>query len=438
MACVARPKARLALAGRSELIFTQVFPGSARTHEQKDVRMSRGKVIAGIVVVVVVGLLGWRMFGSGSESGAQRGSRGSGGDDSPVPVTAVAAIAQDVPVFLAALGTVQALNTVTVSAQVSGQLQAVHFAEGQEVKKGDLIAEIDPRAYQATLDQALAKKKQDEAQLAASRSTLKRYEDLIAQKFVSAQDLENQRQIVRQQEALIAGDAAAVSNARTQLSFTRVIAPIDGLAGIRLVDAGNLVQANGSAIVVLTQTQPLNVIFNLPQQDMAKVRDADAAPLKVIAMSRADSSPIAEGELKVIDNSIDTTTATFKLKSEFPNADRKLWPGEFVNVRLAVRTVKDGIVVPATGVQQGPDGEYAWLVQADSKVRMQPVTTAGTVDGGGVLIAQGLSVGDKVVTEGQFRLKSGIKVAAMAPGEVAAPTPVADDAKQKRGDRRGR
>lgn len=397
--------------------------------------MSRGKLIAGIVVLGLVGLLGWRMFGSGGEAESMRGKRG-GAKDSPVPVTAVAATAQDVPVFLTALGTVQALNTVTVSAQVSGQLQVVHFAEGQQVKKGDLIAEIDPRSYQAALDQALAKKKQDEAQLAASRSTLKRYEDLIDKKFVSAQDLENQRQIVNQQMAVIAGDAAAVNNARTQLSFTRVIAPIDGLAGIRLVDAGNLVQANGSAIVVLTQTEPLNVIFNLPQQDMAKVREADAAPLKVIAMSRADSMPIAEGELKVIDNSIDTATATFKLKSEFPNADRKLWPGEFVNVRLAVRTVKDGIVVPGTGVQQGPDGEYAWLVQADSTVKMQPVTTAGTVDGGGVLITQGLQAGDKVVTEGQFRLKSGIKVTAMAPGEVAtAKVPPKDE---KKGGKRGR
>lgn len=399
--------------------------------------MSRGKVIAGIVILVVIGLLGWRMFGSGGESESKRGSRG-GGDDSPVPVTAVAATAQDVPVFLTALGTVQALNTVTVSAQVTGQLQAVHFAEGQQVKKGDLIAEIDPRSYQAALDQALAKKKQDEAQLAASRSTLKRYEDLIEKKFVSAQDLENQRQVVRQQEAVIAGDAAVANNARTQLSFTRVIAPIDGLAGIRLVDAGNLVQANGSAIVVLTQTQPLNVIFNLPQQDMAKVREADATPLKVIAMSRVDSAPIAEGELKVIDNSIDTTTATFKLKSEFPNADRKLWPGEFVNVRLAVRTVKDGIVVPGTGIQQGPDGEYAWVVQADSTVKMEKVVTAGTVDGGGVLVAQGLSAGDKVVTEGQFRLKSGIKVAAMAPGEVAAPKPVPEGEGKKGRGKRGR
>lgn len=396
-------------------------------------RMSRGKWIGLAVVVVVAAVVGWRMLGQGGSSG---GKRGGEADDSRIPVTVVAATAQDVPLYLTALGTVQALNTVTVSAQVSGQLQAVHFGEGQEVKKGDLIAEIDPRSYQAALDQALAKKKQDEAQLAASRSTLQRYEDLIEKKFVSAQDLENQRQVVRQQEALIAGDVAAVDNARTQLSFTKIIAPIDGLAGIRQVDVGNLVQANGSAIVVLTQTRPLNVMFNLPQQDMAKVREADATPLKVIAMSRTDSTPIAEGELKVIDNSIDTTTATFKLKSEFANADRKLWPGEFVNVRLAVRTVKGGIVVPATGVQQGPDGEYAWVVQGDNTVKMQKVVTSGTVDGGGVLVAEGLGVGDKVVTEGQFRLKTGIKVTPMAPGEVAAPTPVpVADGEKKRGGR---
>ncbi len=399
--------------------------------------MSRGKLIAGIVIVVVAGILGWRMFGSGGESGARRGPPGTGADAAPIPVTAVAAVAQDVPMYLTALGTVQALNTVTVSAQVSGQLKAVHFAEGQEVKQGDLIAEIDPRSYQAALEQAQAKKKQDEAQLAASRSTLQRYEDLIDKKFVSAQDLENQRQIVRQQEAMIAGDAAALDNARTQLSFTRVIAPINGLAGIRQVDAGNLVQANGSAIVVLTQTRPLNVIFNLPQQDMAKVREADQTPLVVTAMSRIDSKPIAEGVLKVIDNSIDTSTATFKLKSEFPNADAKLWPGEFVNVRLAVRTIKDGIVVPATGVQQGPDGEYAWVVQGDSTVKMQPVVTAGTVDGGSVLVASGLAAGDRVVTEGQFRLKTGIKVTPMAPGEVAAPKPVPTDGKKQGGRGRG-
>lgn len=379
--------------------------------------MSRGKWIGVAVVVVVAGLIGWRYLGSAGDA-ADR-TRGAG--DAPIPVTAVPAAAKDVPLFLTALGTVQAFNTVTVSAQVSGQLLAVHFNEGEEVKKGDLLAEIDPRTYQAALDQALAKKRQDEAQLAASRSTLQRYDDLIEKKFVSAQDLENQRQIVRQQEAIVASDDAAIKNARTQVSFTRVVAPIDGLAGIRQVDVGNLVQANGTGIVVLTQVRPLNVMFNLPQQDMAKVREADATPLKVLALSRTDTTPIAEGELKVIDNTIDTSTATFKLKSEFANDDRKLWPGEFVNVRLQVRTIEGGIVVPSTGIQQGPDGEYAWLVQGDDTVRMQPVVSGGLVDGGEVLIASGLSVGDRVITEGQFRLKTGSKVRVLAPGEVAEP-----------------
>jgi multidrug efflux system membrane fusion protein len=388
--------------------------------------MTRSKWIAVAVVVLVAGMVGWRLFG---QSETQRGRGGPAGreGDAPIPVTVVAAATRDVPLYLTALGTVQALNTVTVSAQVGGQLQAVHVAEGQQLRKGDLIAEIDPRSFQAAVDQASAKLKQDQAQLAASRSTLQRYEDLIAKNFVSAQDLENQRQVVRQQEAQVAGDRAALDNARVQLGFTRIIAPIDGLAGIRQIDVGNLVQANGSAIVVLTQVQPLNVIFNLPQQDMAQVREADATPLAVTALSRSDARPIAEGVLKVIDNSIDTSTATFKLKAEFPNTDNRLWPGQFVNVRLAVRTVADGIVVPATGVQQGPEGEYAWVVQDDSTVQMQPVTTAGSVDGGEVLVADGLVAGARVVTEGQFRLKSGIKVKPMAPGEVAPPAAPADD-----------
>ncbi len=383
--------------------------------------MSRAKWIGVGVAVVVAAIVGWRVFGGGSGAPGPRGPGGAGGrDDGPIPVTAVAAEARDVPMFLSALGTVQALNTVTVGAQVGGQLKAVNFREGQEVKKGDLIAEIDPATYQAAYDQAVAKKKQDQAQLAASRSTLKRYEELIEKKFVSAQDLENQRQTVRQQEALIAGDDAAIASARTQLGHTRITAPIDGLAGIRLVDVGNLVQANGSGIVVLTQTRPINVLFNLPQQDMAKVREADATPLKVLALSRTDTTPIAEGVLTVVDNTIDTATATFKLKAEFANEDRRLWPGEFVNVRLQVKTVAGGIVVPATGVQQGPDGEYAWLVQGDDTVTMRKVTTAGGVDGGGVLVADGLAAGDRVVTEGQFRLKAGSKVTPLAPGEVAA------------------
>lgn len=383
--------------------------------------MARGKWIGLGVVVLVAVVVGWRLFANGPGAAGQRGPGGPGGQNqAPIPVTAVAAVARDVPIYLTALGTVQALNTVSVTAQVGGQLQSLGFQEGQEVRKGDLIAQIDPRTYQAALDQAVAKKKQDEAQLAASRSTLKRYEELSEKHFVAAQDLENQRQTVRQQEAMVAADDAAIASARTQLGYTRIVAPIDGLAGIRQVDVGNLVSANATTIVVLTQTRPINVLFNLPQQDMAKVREADATPLKVLALSRTDTTPIAEGELTVVDNTIDTSTATFRLKSEFANADHRLWPGEFVNVRLQVRTVKGGIVVPATGVQQGPDGEYAWRVQDDGTVGMQKVVTAGLVDGGDVLIGEGLAVGDRVVTEGQFRLKAGAKVKALAPGEVEA------------------
>ncbi len=390
--------------------------------------MSRGKWIGIGVAVAVAAVLGWRLFAGGSGSAGPRGPGGPGGQgDAPIPVTVVAAEARDVPLFLTALGTVQALNTVTVSAQVSGQLKAVHFREGEEVKKGELIAEIDPATYQAAHDQALAKKKQDQAQLAASRSTLARYEELIEKKFVSAQDLENQRQTVRQQEAMIAADDAAIASARTQLGYTRITAPIDGLAGIRQVDVGNLVQANGTGIVVLTQTRPINVLFNLPQQDMARVRGADATPLRVLALSRSSSEPIAEGVLTVVDNTIDTATATFRLKAEFPNEDRRLWPGEFVSVRLQVTTVQDGIVVPATGVQQGPDGQYAWVVQGDDTVAMRPLVSAGAVDGGGVLIESGLALGERVVTEGQFRLKTGSKVLPLAPGEVAAPKPPATE-----------
>jgi multidrug efflux system membrane fusion protein len=362
------------------------------------------------------------------------GARGAGGNDAPVPVTVVAAEQKDVPIFLSALGTVQALNTVTVNAQVSGQLKALHFNEGEEVKKDSLIAEIDPRTFQAALDQALAKKKQDEAQLSASRSTLARYEELIKQHFVAAQDLENQRQTVRQQEALVAADDAAISSARTQLSFTRITAPIDGIAGIRQVDVGNLVTANGSTgIVVLTQVHPLNVVFSLPEQDIDRVRTSGspADSLVVSALDRHDSHEIAQGVLKVVDNQIDTTTGTFKLKAEFTNLTNTLWPGQFVNVRVKVKTITGGVVVPATAVQRGPDGSYAYVVQPDNTVSMQALTVGDEASESTVLITSGLKPGDKVVTEGQFRLKPGSKVQPLAPGEAGPATSAEDLAKIK-------
>ncbi|MEO5622542.1 MAG: efflux RND transporter periplasmic adaptor subunit [Dokdonella sp.] len=391
--------------------------------------MSRWKIALVVVAVLIAGLIGWRMWHR-TPAPAMRGGAGSG---APIPVTVVAATKADVPIYLTALGTVQALNTVSVNAQISGQLKALHFKEGAEIAQGDLIAEIDPRTLQSALDQTLAKQKQDNAQLSASRSTLARYEELIKKNFVSAQDLENQRQSVRQQEALVAADAAAASSARTQLGYTRITAPITGIAGIRQIDVGNLVQANGNtAIVVLTQVHPINVIFTLPEQNLAQVRAAqNAKPLPVSALDRTDAHVIADGALTVIDNQIDTATGTFKLKSEFKNADNVLWPGQFVNVRLQVNTVIGAIIIPATAVQRGPDGSYVYLLQADSTVAMEPITTGGDAGNNTVVVASGVAIGDRVVTEGQFRLKPGSRVQALAPGETPPPTSAADLTKLK-------
>ncbi|MEO7432253.1 MAG: efflux RND transporter periplasmic adaptor subunit [Dokdonella sp.] len=395
--------------------------------------MSRWKIALAVVVLLIVGLIGWRvMHGSAQETGGRAGMRG-GADAAPVPVTVVPVVQKDVPVFLTALGTVQALNTVTVNAQVSGQLKALHFAEGEEIKQGALIAEIDPRTFQSSLDQAEAKKKQDVAQLTASKSTLGRYDELMKKNFVSGQDLENQRQTVRQQEALVAADEAAAASARTQLGYTRITAPITGVAGIRQTDVGNLIQANSSTgIVTLTQVHPLNVIFTLPEQNLDQVRSGQAtSPLVVAALDRTDAHVIADGVLKVIDNQIDSTTGTFKMKSEFPNATNALWPGQFVNVRVTLRTVTAGLVVPSTAVQRGPEGSYVYALQADSTVAMKPIVPAGDAGDDGVLVTGEVAVGDRVVTEGQFRLKPGSKVQALAPGETPPPPSEADLAKLK-------
>jgi multidrug efflux system membrane fusion protein len=430
------------------LAFISAQPGASGTalrRPAKEIDMSRWKWALIVVAIVLVGLIAWRLAAERGKAGI--GARGGGGE-APVPVTVVAVEQKDVPLYLKALGTVQALNTVTVGAQVAGQLKSINFQEGQELKTGDLIAEIDPRTFQAALDQMLAKKKQDEAQLSASRSTLRRYEDLIKQHFVAAQDLENQRQLVRQQEALIAADDAAAASARTELGYTKIKAPIDGVAGIRLVDVGNLVSANsGSGIVVLTEVHPINVIFSLPEQNLDLVRSTDAKdPLPVTALDRTDSHTIADGVLKVIDNQIDTTTGTFKLKAEFANEKNALWPGQFVNVRVRVRTIANGLVVPTTAVQRNTEGSYAYVVQADDTVAMAPLTLGEEAGENLILVTSGLEPGDKVVTEGQFRLKPGSKVQPLAPGEAAPPTSAAEldklkqqspDQPQRGGRRRG-
>jgi membrane fusion protein, multidrug efflux system len=392
--------------------------------------MSRFWKIALIVIaVIIVAVVGFRLLHkpAGSAS-AQTAGKGKDGKDEtpPVPVTVVPVVKQNVPVYLTALGTVQALNTVTVNPQVGGQLLSLDFTEGQPVKKGQVLAQIDPRTYQAAYDQALAKQHQDQALLDTAKSNLLRNQDLITKGYISKQDMDTLRNTAAQYQATVAADAANIRDTQVQLAYTKVISPIDGLAGIRGVDPGNVVTTSTS-IVTLTQLHPINVMFTLPEQNLDMVRAAASqtgAVLQVTALDRTDAHPIASGGvLKVIDNQIDATTGTFRLKSEFPNAKNELWPGQFVNVQLLVSTVDGGLVIPAQAVQRGPDGDYVYQVQGDHTVKMQPVVVAGEVGDSHVMISSGLKVGEQVVTEGQFRLKPGSKVNALKPGEVpAAPT----------------
>ncbi len=385
--------------------------------------MSRWKLVLIVVVLGLAGAIAYRLLAGSGAPGGRRGMPGSD-PDAAVAVSVAKVTRADVPVVFAALGTVQALNTVTVKPQVGGQIEAIDFREGQEIAKGTVIARIDPRPLKATLDQALAKKSQDEAQLGAARATLRRYEELIEKRFVAAQDLENQRQTVRQLEAGLAGDDAAIASARLQLDYATVRAPIDGLAGLRQVDIGNVVQANASGIVVLTQIHPINVLFTLPEQNLDAVRSAaGAGPLKVEALDRSDNHVLASGTLAVIDNQIDTATGTFKLKAEFDNAGNALWPGQFVNVRLLVRTVSGGLVIPTQAVQRGPEGSYVFLVQDDHRVALRPLQLGSETGDGKVLVTSGLEEGQSVVTEGQFRLKAGSRVT--LPGEAPPARPAA-------------
>jgi membrane fusion protein, multidrug efflux system len=417
--------------------------------------MSRFWKIALIVIaVLVVGGVAFRLLhkpaapaggyahhrdnGQGQQGG-QGGSGqdqpgGNGQDNAPVPVTVEPTTKQNVPVYLTALGTVTALNNVTVNPQIGGQLWTINFKEGQAVKKGDVIAQIDPRTYQASYDQAVAKQKQDEATLGTAISTLERNSKLVEKGYVAALDMDTYRNNVAQLKATVIADEAAARSAKVQLDFTKIISPIDGVAGIRNVDPGNVVTTTTS-IVTLTQIQPIYVIFSLPEQNLEAVRDAfqnGANKLEVIALDRTDAHPLdTTGFLQVVDNQIDTTTGTFKLRGQFTNPDSKLWQGQFVNVQLRVKTVAGGLVVPAQAVQRGPDGDFVYKLQQDQTVAMQPVTVAGEVGDSHVMISKGLDEGDQVVTEGQFRLKPGSKVQALKPGEVPA-APTASDADKKK------
>jgi membrane fusion protein, multidrug efflux system len=347
----------------------------------------------------------------------------------PIPVLIAAAATRDVPIYLDGLGTVQAFNTVTIKPMVDGPLIDVDFKEGQDVKKGDVLARIDPRLYQAALDQAVAKKTQDEAQLANARIDLVRYNKLMAAQSTSEQLAATQRALVAQLTAQVEQDQAQIETAQTNLSYTTIEAPLAGRTGIRQVDAGNIVHATDTTgIVVITQLQPISVVFTLPQQALPQVAAAmHAGTPAVLAYPQGavenNATIIDRGTLAVLDNQVDPTTGTIKLKATFPNPDNKLWPGAFVGIRLQVATARNATVVPVAAVQQGPNGAYVYIVNADDTVTRRAVTISHQ-DEQGAIIAEGVKPGKRVVTDGAARLSDGKKVAiAPAAGEAAPTTP---------------
>jgi membrane fusion protein, multidrug efflux system len=337
-----------------------------------------------------------------------------------VPVTAETVKSQDVPVQLAAIGSIQAANTVVVRSRVDGELQKVAFQEGQMVKEGDLLAQIDPRPFQAALDQALAKKQQDTAQRANAQRDLVRYNQLGA--YATGQQRDTQLALVDQLTAQIAGDQAAIENAQTQLSYTRITAPISGRTGFRLVDQGNIVHASDpNGIVTIAQLQPIAGIFTLPERYLADVQNAiRSGPVKVWALQQDAKTEIAQGTLALIDNSVDPTTGTIRAKAIFANEDNRLWPGEFVNIRIQTGIIKDATTIPATAVLHGQDDLYAYVVKPDNKVESRPIKT-GYATEQFYVVKEGIKVGETVVTGGQYRLTNGTLVAINKGGDQQPP-----------------
>jgi multidrug efflux system membrane fusion protein len=370
--------------------------------------------------VLIAGGLGmflavWTVLGL-SHPWAQPASRPPG---NAVPVSVVNADRQDVPIWLSGLGTVQALNTVTVRARVDGTLMQVPVTEGQLVKQGTLLAVIDPRPYQAVLDQATAKKAQDEAQLANARLDLQRYASLMRQDFASHQQVDTQKMQVDQFTAALKGDEATIEAAQLNLSYCYIMAPFDGRLGLRQVDPGNLVHAtDGNGIMTITQVHPIGIVFTLPQRDLPDILEQmSKGPVAVVAWSGAPGQELARGTLLTPDNAIDTTTGTIRLKATFPNDENRLWPGQFVEARLLLRTEPQVIAVPARAVQHGQDNLYVYVVKPDSTVHRQIVTAE---DRGPVMvITQGLEAGQRIVLDGQSRLQEGTQVVATAPAPVA-------------------
>jgi multidrug efflux system membrane fusion protein len=370
-------------------------------------------IVAGIVLAsLAAAVIFWRHT---SSQAAQTAARPS------VPVTVAEATVRDVPIYSHALGTVQALNTVAIRAQVNGQIVSINFRQGQEVHQGDVLAKIDPAPLKAALDQAIAKKSQDEAQLVDNQKDLARFKALAQKSYETQQNVDLQQAKVDTTKASIDADQAAIEAAQTQLDYATITAPIDGVVGFRQIDTGNIVRTNdASPLTVLTQIKPTTVIFTLPQSDLGKVREAMLrGEVKVLAFDQDDEKQLAEGKLLLINNQIDQATSTIQLKAEFANDDERLWPGEFVRVHMLTDTRKDAVTIPAVALQRGPEGFYVWVVKPDDTVESRAID-ALTPNDQIVIATKGLNAGETVVVEGQSRLDVGTHVAIRSPKSPAA------------------
>jgi len=367
-------------------------------------RVGKREILGGVAVLALL-LFAWRgLLHRPADAETKKTSQ-------PIAVDTAAVAHSDVPIYLQGLGTVQAFYTVTVTARVDGELTKVAFTEGQTVRKGDLLAQIDPRPIQAAYDQAVATKNKDAAQLANAKRDLERYTLLQPEDLASKQTVDTQRATVDQLAAQIRIDEAMIDNARAQLDYTRITSPIDGRTGIRLVDPGNIVRAADiTGIVVVTQVQPISVIFTLPEEALGAVGRALAAgTVKVTTVTRDGTEVLDEGTLTLIDNQIDQATGTIKLKATFDNARNTLWPGQYVNARVLVRTERNALTIPDAAVQLGPDGPFTYVVKSDSTVEVRPLKI-GEASDGMTIVTRGLALNEHVVTSNQYRLQPGAQV----------------------------
>ena len=376
------------------------------------------RAIVAIVVLAALGALGWGIY---TYAGATRAATPRQASTPAVPVTAGTAESRDMPVYVRGIGTVQAYNMVTVKTRVDGQIVKVDFTEGQEVKAGDPLFEIDPRPFQATLDQAAAAKEKDAAQLVSAQADLERYAELVKPGYQTRQIYDQQKALVGQLQASIKSDQAQIDAAKLNLQYATIRAPIEGRTGARLVDIGNLVHTtDNTALVTITEIKPIFVTFTVPQGDFDRVRaSAHGGPVTVEAVSADDQHPLAQGKLTLIDNQIDPATGTIRLKASFENQDETLWPGEFVNARLIVSTDKDAVTVPARAVQRGPNGDYLFVIKPDMTVELRDIQVA-QVENDVAEISKGLATGDRIVVDGQYRLDAGSRVNPQTPTASAA------------------